>query len=397
MTAGTTTHSVRERGLDWLVRSGIRQPNSGPAPGGVKEGYNWRERRCSFVYSEITGYAVSLFVHVYRWTNDPAYLQMARQSARFLIGLQEEVTDPAAVGGIPHGRSLPEYNVLPRFYSFDVAMCLQGLMDLYAVEPDAGLLAAAQATGDWLIGRMARDDGSYRAFYDAATGEWDHPGLLFFDDGGCLHAKHAIGLLKLGAQTGQARYTEAARRVCDWVMGLQDADGAFRANERVAEIFSHPHCYACEGLLYAGFVLGDDRYLDAVRRAGKWLLDVHRADGGIALAYKRSLPLRQRVRTLLQPPHTTDATSQAIRIWLSLYDLDRDERYLAATRRAAAFLGTMQCMSPDDPNADGGFYYYRGYPMLYAWCAMFAVMALKSVERAEQGGIGFAELMREMF
>jgi hypothetical protein len=41
--------------------------------------------------------------------------------------------------------------------------------------------------------------------------------------------------------------------VADWGLGLQDADGAFRASEGQEQIVSHPHCYTMEGLLYAHY------------------------------------------------------------------------------------------------------------------------------------------------
>lgn len=385
-----------ECGLHWLTHSGLRQAGQDEATGGVNQGYDWRERRYPFVYSEITGYAVSQFVIAHRWTGDSTYLDYAQQAAQFIIRVQAPASDLNTRGAIAHGLSLPDLKLLCQYYSFDAAMCLQGLLDLYAVRPDSTLLSASRAMGDWLIDRMQQPDGSFLAMYDAETNNDKHIGPLFFDDGGCLHGKHAIGLLKLYTATQETRYADAARRVCDWVLSLQDADGAFRANERVQEIFSHPHCYTTEGLLYAYYVLREDRYLDAARRAGQWLLESQQSDGALEVAYRRSVPLRQRIRALVQPPHVTDATSQSIRIWLSLNALTPSETYITASRNAAAFLRRLQCLDSRDPNMVGGFYFHPRHSMMFAWCAMFAVTALKSVERLESG-IDFDTLMLEMF
>lgn len=388
--------------LDWLAHSDIRHANGASiALGGVNQGYNWRERSYPFVYSEITGYAVSTFVNAYRWTGDEDYLAMAWQSAEFLLRLQELGTDlgteEAIQGAIPHGLSLPGFEIRPQYYSFDSAMCLQGLLDLDAIQPSPRLRRAAQAIGDWLVQRMQRDDGAFLAMYDADSGEWHHTGDNFYDDGGCLHAKHAIGLLRLGNVTGEERYVAAARRVCDWVLTLQDGDGAFRASERLDHVVSHPHCYATEGLLFAHYVLGTERYLEAARRAGEWLLKVQNRDGSINMAYKqRWWRMGRRVVEKLAPPRVTDATAQAARIWLIFHHLDGESRFLEASHRAGEFLRGMQWISPSDRNAYGGFCYSPGHTMMFAWCAMFGAAALHALEDRRRED-GYRQMMTELF
>lgn len=384
--------------LDWLVHSDVRYTNGQQiARGGLSQGYNWRERSYPFVYSEITGYAISTFVNVYRWTGDPAYIGLARQSADFLMRVQGLVEGEAMHGAIPHSLSLPGLKPRHQYYSFDAAMCLQGLLDLDAVESTPELRRSAQAVGDWLVGRMQRESGAFLSMYDAPADEWQHAGDALFGDDGCLHAKHAIGLLKLGRVTGDERYTRAAQRVCDWVLGLQDDDGAFRATERVEQVVSHPHCYATEGLLFAHDVLGTAGYLEAARRAGRWLLSVQNRDGSIGIAHKRRWwRMGSRVTEKLFPRRVTDATAQALRIWLVLYYLDGDQYLLDACRRAKRFLHRMQCVSSPDENAVGGFYFWRGHPMMFTWCTMFALSALRALEEVDSGD-GYRRMMMELF
>ena len=72
--------SAVDLALSWLVETDIRHADGSEASlGGVNQGYNWRERSYPFVYSEITGYAVSTFVDAYRWTGDERYIALARQ------------------------------------------------------------------------------------------------------------------------------------------------------------------------------------------------------------------------------------------------------------------------------------------------------------------------------
>jgi len=384
--------------LRWLTSSGIRHTD-GPeiARGGVNQGYNWQERSYPFVYSEIAGYAVSTLVNAHRWTGEKEYLDQAGESAGFLLRLQPASARDGVPGAIPHGLSLPELALQRQYYSFDAAMCLQGLLDLHAVCPDDGLLDASREIGDWLVGHMQKDTGAYLAMHDAVTGEREHAGGDLFGDDGCLHAKHAIGLLKLSAATGDDRYATAAARACDWVLGLADVDGAFHATERVRHVVSHPHCYATEGLLYAYHALGTERYGTAALRAGQWLLDVQDRDGAIHIEYgRRWWRMGRRVAEKLFPRKVTDATSQAVRIWIVLYYLEGDRRFLAAAEKAADFLRRLQCVDAVDPNALGGFPFWPGHPMMFAWCTMFAAHALYALEHVGRRD-GYRRLMNELF
>ena len=231
-----------ELALDWLTRSDIRHANGNTlARGGVSQGYNWKERRYPFIYSEITGYAISTFVNAYRWTNDEIYLAAARQAAGFLLHLQTLAAGDGCPGAIPHGLTWPDLTPRRQYFSFDVAMCLQGILDLHALDQAPELARAAQGMSDWLLTHMQQRNGSFWSMYDGATGSVADVTADFFSDGGCLHAKHAIGLLKMEQVIGNGAYAAAARQVCDWVLGLQDADGAFRATERDRQVISHPH------------------------------------------------------------------------------------------------------------------------------------------------------------
>jgi hypothetical protein len=245
---------------------------------------------------------------------------------------------------------------------------------------------------------MQQANGGFLSMYDAETGEQAHVGDNFYNDYGCLHAKHAIGLLKLAQVTGDDRYIVATERVCDWVLGLQDEDGAFRATERLLQVVSHPHCYATEGLLYAHHVLKTERYLSAAHRAGEWLLNVQNRDGSINIAYKRRWwRMGRRVTEVLFPRRVTDATAQAIRIWLILYYLDGGrQEFLAACHRAVGFLQSMQCTFTADQNAKGGFYYWPGRPIMFTWCTMFAVNAMYALEHVHRDE-AYQQTITELF
>jgi len=372
--------------LNWLAQSDIYHANGQEeALGGVNQGYNWQQKRYPFIYSEITGYAITVFVNAYRWTGNEQYLTQACQSADFLLKVQSSDPNDASFGAIAHGLSLPGLELRRQYYSFDAAMCLQGLLDLHAVAPTPKILETSRRVGNWLMNRMQQDNGAFLALYNADTGETHHQNGNFFDDNGCLHAKHAIGLLKLGRATGDERYTTAAQKVCNWVLTLQHDDGAFQASEQLPQVVTHPHCYATEGLLFAHHILEDARYLEAARKAGRWLLAVQNKDGSVNIEYKRRWwRMGRRVTEKLFPLRVTDATAQALRIWLILYYLDQDDTFLEGCHRAKRFLQKMQCTASPDKNAVGGFYFWPGHPIMFTWATMFALNALYGLDNIER-------------
>lgn len=382
--------------LNWLFNTGIYNKEQSIL-GGLNRGYNWRQRSYPYIYSEITGYAISVFVNAYKWTGNEEYLLLASQSANYLQRIQYLVKGDDTKGAIPHSLTLPELEVQNEYYSFDNAMCLQGFLDLNAIKPDLKLKESAQSIGDWLVLKMQQENGSFLSMYDSNIKNWQHGGEDVFGDGACLHAKHAIGLLKLNQATGEDRFLKAATQVCDWVISLQDADGSFRATERLQQVVTHSHCYATEGLLYAYFILGNDKYLKAARQAGDWLVRKQNKDGSINIAYKRDWKrMGRRITEVLFPWRVTDATSQAMRVWLILYYLDKNQQYIDVCNKAKTFLMRQQCITTTDPNALGGFYYSPGYPMMYTWCTMFAIHALYGLLNLDRND-GHRQVMLELF
>lgn len=363
----------------WLIFSDIREKDPQKAGyGGLRQAYNTVDHDYSFVYSEISGYAISALVNFWSMSGDEQYLSLAENAAQFVQKLQIQTGDFLFQGAVAHGLTLPGYTLRPAYYSFDNAMILQGLLDLHAGRPSPALLASACAIGDWLVNVMQREDGSFLAVR-VADPTFMLPGIASaFGDGGCLHAKHAIGLLKLHHTTGDERYALAARKVCDWVLTLQDTDGAIQSTIKREKVVTHTHCYAVEGLLYAAYALQEPRYQAAALRAAHWLLSAQNRGGSLSIDYKQQWwRMGRRIIELALPKKVSDATAQALRIWSILEQSEGDVRFCTASQQAAGFLLSLQKRSTADPNADGGFVYWPGHPMQFAWSTMFAIQALQ--------------------
>lgn len=373
--------------IHWLTESDIRNKDKSKISfGGLNNGYNFRKKKYSFVYNEITGYAIDMYLNIYRWTKEVKYLQFAEESANYLLSLQCIDKGKEEYGAIPHSLSLPDLKKSNKYYSFDAATCLQGLMDLYEEKKDTKYLDSGVLLGNWLINKMQNEDGSFLSLYNARTNRLGSIGAFFEQDRGCLHAKHAIGLLKLAEMTNEKIYRERAKKVCNWVLTLQAENGAFWANIYRKYIFTHTHCYATEGLLYTYWILKDESYLKATKKSGEWLISIQNVDGSLYRDYKNNLSITRKTYSKFIPMKTTDATAQAVRIWIILYYLTGNNKYIQSSQKAIKFLKSMQCLNSKNSNMLGGFYYQCFDKFgkrwltntMYTWCTMFGVCALYS-------------------
>lgn len=370
--------------IDWLVQSDIRNKNSNEVSyGGFNSGYDLRKKSYSLAYCEITGYAISLLVNLYtirRKKQD--FLEFARNAGNFLVGMQFKGANQKILGAFPQGYSFLKRDIIYDFYSFDTAICISALVDLFRETGEQKFLSSAKIAGEWLINQMQYDDGAFRAIYNHCTQDFTQI-KKWFGDRGCLHAKNAIGLLKLFDVTGDIRFKESVNKVCNWVLNLQKRNGAFIAKESESFVFTHAHCYATEGLLYAYLSLGNKKYLKAVRDSGKWLIQAQNIDGSLHSCYNKHV---------LLPRKMTDATAQASRIWIILYHLTGEKDYLDASRRSAKFLVHMQCQEKNDPNAFGGLFYQSRevwklryvYPIINTWPLIFAIHALYALKNVDR-------------
>ncbi|MEZ4702999.1 MAG: hypothetical protein R2834_21885 [Rhodothermales bacterium] len=356
------TPVAHQRMIDWLIATPVRNTDPGQKRfGSFNHGVHEKTGRVPGQYTEITGYGVSLLAHLYRWHQEDRYLQAAREAAGFLMRIQ------LPSGAFPHCPDPEGTCAEGEQYTFDTSMCTMGLMDLYRADPDPAYLDSARRAGEWLMS-MQREDGAFLAKFIPKTGTPNTGN--FFGDGSCIHVKNAMALLKIADVTGEAAFDEAARRVCDYTLGLQASDGLFWAMPTKDFVFTHAHSYACEGFLSAGAYTGDDRYTQAALRGIRWLQQSQNADGSVYQVYADRRGVKHQVRRAVDAFKAADATSQTARLsWLAGAGFETNYR------RAISFIES-QMWSPQ-----GGLYYTKGRfrtnKMMFAWPAMFAIEAFE--------------------
>jgi len=141
-----------------------------------------------------------------------------------------------------------------------------------------------------------------------------------------------LGWCRAFEETRNQRYLDAAVRAGNWLVGLQDADGAWRQHTPETETVVHAYdVRTAWSLLELYQAVGDRRFADAAARNLEWTLSQQRDNGWFehnaffVSADKWNVPLTHTIAYVMEG---------LIGGWCRL----RDERYLNATRKTATHL-----------------------------------------------------------
>lgn len=228
----------------------------------------------SFLFSEVTGYAIRNLLLLHSLTGADEYFQRARQAARWLTEyawhkgwirtryyFEKDKEEAQRLYSFHWG------NILP----FDNGICLGGLSALCKAANNPALIKRAAELADNLVERV-ESDGSISPFLNIYGND---PGLpespRWSQQKGSFHTKIAESLVEFAKITGNENYNQAARKICRYALSFQEEDGRF-ITDRDGITQLHPHCYSAEGILSVGIELGDKDLVDAARRAVEWAL-----------------------------------------------------------------------------------------------------------------------------
>ena len=258
-----------ESAINWLTSSGVQNEK-----GGFYAWYDTEKQEYSFVYPEITGYAIQILTRLNKQTNEEKYLRKAIKAGNWL--LQEQKQD-----GSFYCKYYPEQKRDKTFYVFDAGIISCGFLDLYKTTSADKYLKAATKTMDLAL-NFQNPDGSFKA---GRTPEGNTVNVAHWSQtSSCHHLKMLQPLLRLYKITQNQKYLDASTKLLEWGLKLQLPTGRFVTFLGSQDTYTHANCYALEGLVCAS------RYFDGANRARiisrvslgvNWLLEHQNMDGSI--------------------------------------------------------------------------------------------------------------------
>ena len=239
--------------LDWTRRAFA----AGGGSGGASAGYNllggW-----DAPYPEITGYFVPTLLAWADAARDDSLRTLALEAGQWLI-------DTSLPSGAIVRKPWTPTNTTPSV--FNTGQVLDGWCELVARTGEPHWREAATRAADWLLAEQDADGAWRRSAYNGVAHAY--------------YTRVSWPLARLGVLLDESRYVEAARRHLDWVLGRQERDGWFRdAGFTPDEVpTTHTIAYVLEGLVEAGALLDDRRYLRAAERGAAAMRRVYRERG----------------------------------------------------------------------------------------------------------------------
>ncbi len=376
-----TISSAIEKASRWLTDSGIQNLSRDKRlRGGVAAWYELDKKIYPFLYSEITGYALSTFMFLHRLKPEGRWMRHAELAADWLTenALHKD-------GGVKTRFYLVKRYVSPnycfhygRVYAFDAAMVGYGLLQLCRTSKRAEhYLEAVRRIIGFLCARMRRNDGSFYPYYDSHKRRCEEDPEKWSDQAGAFHAKLALFFVDHHRFTADPDSKQYALGLLDAALKEQRKDGRFVTGRKDGSTNLHPQAYALEGLLYGGVHFQRKDYLSAAMRGFEWMSEGVSKNGSVSSVFEGGA---------FSHHERSDIVGQTLRLGAILFALQSAgmKRHLTILERMKAHL--LQFQFTGDKRQAGGFIYgfaadglLRNH--LNAWSTMFAIQALWMYER----------------
>jgi hypothetical protein len=323
--------------------------------GGVSYGYSlrggWRP-----AYPETSGYIAVTFFDLARRLPDAEAGRRAVTIAHWLCRIQN-----------PDGSfANPRYGA--DGIVFDTGQVLSGLTRAFEETGTPAFLEAARRAADWLA-TVADPDGLWRRH--------EHLGAMH-----AYNTRVAWPLLALARLQPEPRWDAVARANLDWALAQERRGGFAHCGFAAGAVpFTHTIAYTLRGLLEAGALLGETRYVEAAARGARAVLRHLRADGFLPGRIDEDGRARSRAACLT-------GSAQMATVWLRLAALTGEPGFRAAAAESLRYVMACQDLVTADLDRRGGIPgsqpVWGAYaPFTYPnWAAKFAVDALLLAEGA---------------
>jgi hypothetical protein len=361
------SNKIFHENMTWLMSSDIRIKN-GHNKGAL---YGWKNLNpvsFPFIYSEITGYAITSFCWLYSELGNLAALKAAKECSEWIIKNRRSYL-LVARPSVPNVSN----NISNMFYSFDNGMIMIGLLNLYKITKDSTLLFFAERLAKALIERFfdgekftPRLDEAYNPI-NSDNNDSEDSVVKWSTISGAYHSKLSMGLLELSIVTSNSSYALVSDSVCDYAKRLQKSSGQFITNPGSDIVYLHPHLYACEGLIYSGLKQSNDSHYTAGLEGIKWAVD--------QLCSCSAKGLRRDTRK--ESVEQSDCTAQLLRLLtLTRFKLKSTINTFVLDNAIERLHSRLLDFYIPAGQGKGGMRYQLTLDSACSWCTMFSMQAL---------------------
>lgn len=284
-------------------------------------------------YPETTGYIIPTFYDYAAWTGIDDWWQRAEKMADWEIAVQ------MPNGAVQAGFYEKGTEQIPAV--FNTGQVILGWCRAYIEAKNDKYLDAAKRAGDWLTSVQA-EDGAWR-FESQETETNVH----------AYDVRTAWSLLEIYDITREEKYRKSAEKNLDWTITQQRKNGWFENNaffkseDKWTAPFTHTIAYVMEGLQESHRVLDNEEYFIAYKKTARKLMRIFELRRFMAGDFNEKWKSSKKYSCLT-------GNAQIAGVWLKLFQLNNDVRYLNAALKLNDYTKSTQNLSTLNKGIRGG-------------------------------------------
>ena len=360
------SNKILDQNIEWIISSDIRI-KEGDNKGALYGWKNFTPPHFPFIYSEITGYAITCFSWIASEIGNPVALEAAKEASEWI---RKNMRSNLLIARPPISPDEPN-ELSSMFYSFDNSMVMIGLLNLYKITKKSNVLRLVEKMTKVLVDRffdveklIPRLDSSFNSIKPT-----DDRGIVKWSTvSGAYHCKLSLGLLELSTLTGNNEYARVSDSLCEYAKKMQKNSGEFITNPGSDIVYLHPHLYACEGLIYSGIKQSNESHYAAGLKGIKWAMaqvDLHSNRGLLRDTRKGSV-------------EQSDCTAQLLRLLILCHtDLEKTVEKSKLTKVIDRLHSRLLEFHIPAGEGQGAMRYQLSKETACSWCTMFSMQALR--------------------
>jgi uncharacterized protein YyaL (SSP411 family) len=347
-----------ERVIDWIEQSVIH------GKGGSSSHYDLLRGDWTEPFPETTGYLIPTLYDYAHFSGNNRYIELATGLADWLIKVQ------LPNGGCIQGNYNPKDNKQAAII-FNTGQNIFGFARAYKETGKLGYLERAKRAGDLIINSV--DENKI----------WNknlHRGLKH-----TINSRTSWALLELYQIIPNPQYREVAIENLNWTIEQQTSNGWFRNGASRMHGLPNTHflSYTCEGLIQSYNYLKDPKYLKAATLTTDKMFRIFESRKVLYTFWDDKWKNHGKyLRGSKGKFICLTGSIQISMVWMWLFEMTNDVRYLNAAFKMLDFVKTAQNINTDNTGIKGGipgsFPIYGSYSTLKYpnWAAKFFADAL---------------------